>query len=137
MLLLLLGGGRPPLILLLLPLPPPLRPWAELDEMKPGSSSGVSLPPLPADEEAKRPWAEYDGRLYLSLLEFRLILCCLVCAFVWRMYAALLALGIVSAPLFRSKILCLALEQDCPIREFGLAGRREDTGRFRDEMCRQ
>lgn len=44
--------------------------------MKPGSSSGVdSLPPLPAEEEeeAKRPWAEYDGRLYLWLLEFLLI----------------------------------------------------------------
>ena len=63
--------------------------------MKPGSSSGVSLPlpPLPADEEAKRPWAEYDGRLYLWLLEFRLILCCLgtsYYAILLRMYAALL-----------------------------------------------
>ena len=67
-----------PLLLLLfvlfIPPPPTLRPWAELDEMKPGSSSGVAslallllLLPLP---EAKRPWAEYDGRLYLWLLEF-------------------------------------------------------------------
>ena len=39
--------------------------------MKPGSSSGVSLP---EEDEANRPWAEYDGRLYLWLLELRLIL---------------------------------------------------------------
>ena len=41
-----------------------------MDEMKPGSSSGVSLP---EEDEANRPWAEYDGRLYLWLLELRLI----------------------------------------------------------------
>ena len=64
------------LLLFMLPPPPPtLRPWAELDEMKPGSSSGVAsalllLPDEEEPEEAKRPWAEYDGRLYLWLLEF-------------------------------------------------------------------
>ena len=109
----------PLLFMLFIPPPPTLRPWAELDEMKPGSSSGVASVPLLPDEEepeAKRPWAEYDGRLYLWLLEFRLIVADYLSIWVEEVS--------VSVP----------AEQDQP-ENLNWRGKK-DTGQFQHEMCR-